>query len=110
MPSLMVPYGRSSDYFYSGHTGYMVFGALYFYKAGYRSIMWFNIIGLAVVVFVLLATRVHYSIDILAGFVMSMEVVWFVGKFMPWFDRLWSAPCVLAIKIYKNVTRRSLES
>jgi len=82
----------------------MVFGMLYFHRLGSKSIVWFNFIGLVVVVFVLLATRVHYSIDIIAGFVMSMEVAWLVGKWMPWLDRLWSIPYELATRAYRSAT------
>lgn len=100
----MVPYGRSRDYFYSGHTGYMVFGAIYFYRMGVPSIMWFNIIGLLIVVFVLICTRVHYSIDIIAGAVMSAEVVWLVGRLMPWLDAFWSIPYKLCLYFYGKLT------
>ena len=82
----------------------MVFGALYFHKIGSRPIVWFNLIGLVVVVFVLIAARVHYFIDIIAGLVMSMEVVWLVNRWMSYLDRIWSIPYELAIKIYRRAT------
>jgi hypothetical protein len=53
-----------------------------------------------IVVFVLLATRVHYSIDIMAGFVMSVEMYWLVNQTMPWLDWLWSMPYVLVLKVW----------
>jgi hypothetical protein len=79
----------------------MIFGAIYFNKLGSKIIAWFNLIGLIMVVFVLVATRVHYSIDIVAGFVISMEVYWLVNQIMPWLDWLWSMPYVAVLKIWE---------
>jgi hypothetical protein len=82
----------------------MVFGILYFQRMKSKLIIWYNMVGLVVVVFVLVATRVHYSIDIIAGLVMSVEVVWLVGRIMPWLDKFWSIPYELAIRAYRKAT------
>lgn len=49
----------------------MVFGILYFSKVGSKPLTIFNIVGLFVVMFVVLVTRVHYTIDIFTGYVIS---------------------------------------
>jgi hypothetical protein len=67
---------------------------------------WFNLIGLVIVVFVLLATRVHYSIDIVAGVVISLEVYWLVNQLMPCLDWLWSIPYMLALKLKRLLELR----
>jgi hypothetical protein len=100
----MVPYGKSRDYFYSGHTGYMVFGILYFSKVGSKPLTVFNIIGLIVIMFVVLVTRVHYTIDIFTGYVISHEAYWFVNKYLPIFDWIWSIPYHLTLKLYNKIT------
>jgi hypothetical protein len=84
----------------------MVFGALFFNKLGSKVMTWFNLIGLVIVVFVLLATRVHYSIDIVAGVVISLEVYWLVNQLMPWLDWLWSIPYMLALKLKRLLELR----
>lgn len=67
IPSLTVPYGIICDYYFSGHCGFVTMMALENYKLGNPK----NAIALALLLpylaFVLLAARVHYSIDIPIG-------------------------------------------
>ena len=35
-PSLVIPYGRTSDFFFSGHTGFLTICCLEWYHLGYR--------------------------------------------------------------------------
>ena len=62
IPSLVVPYGVTSDFYYSGHTGFMVLIALSLNMYGFKT---FSIVSLGFMVFVvqiLLIYRGHYSI------------------------------------------------
>lgn len=67
IPSLTVPYGIMSDYYFSGHCGFVTMMALENYKLGNPK----NALALAILLpylgFVLVAARVHYSIDIPIG-------------------------------------------
>jgi hypothetical protein len=71
IPSFAVPYGVARDFFYSGHTGFMVFCCSVWSLTPSKFMKYFLIIGTIQVIAMLLITRVHYSIDIFAGFLFS---------------------------------------
>lgn len=69
--SLSVPYGRTSDFFFSGHCGFL---AICFFE--WRSLGWPRMqvavfIGGLYLAFVLLALKVHYIIDITSGVMLA---------------------------------------
>jgi len=70
-PSLVVPYGRGSDFFFSGHSGFLVICMNEWDKNGVKLIR--NMIAAALVytIWVLLVYRIHYSIDIFAGVIFA---------------------------------------
>ena len=73
-PSLFVTYGVANDYFFSGHTGIAVLGAI---EAARFQKMWLTIVAIAVVVFevaVVLILRAHYTMDVFAGAVAALWV------------------------------------
>ena len=82
----------------------MVFGILYFSKIGSKALTLFNCIGLIIVIFVVVVTRVHYTIDIFTGYVISHQAYWFVNKYLPTFDRIWFAPYHASLKLYNKLT------
>ena len=67
VPSLAVPYGIFSDYYFSGHCGFLTMMILENYKLGNRKLAAGISVFLPYLAFVLVATRVHYSIDIIVG-------------------------------------------
>jgi len=67
IPSLVVPYGRGSDFFFSGHSGFMVICALEWNKIGKTKIRNFVILAGIYTVLTLLVYQIHYSIDIFTG-------------------------------------------
>lgn len=71
IPSFAVPYGITRDFFYSGHTGFMVFSCSIWSATKSKFMKCFMIIGTVQVIWLLLITRVHYAIDVFAGFVFS---------------------------------------
>ena len=71
-PSLLVTYGVSNDYFFSGHTAIAVLGAVELARAGRR---WLTGLGVAVVVFevlTVLVLRAHYTMDVFTGLVTGL--------------------------------------
>lgn len=66
-PSLVVPYGRGSDFFFSGHIGFVVLCGSEWYKNGHKLITALIFIGGCYTAFVLMAYQVHYCIDIFTG-------------------------------------------
>ena len=67
--SLAVPYGKARDFFYSGHTGFIVFFIQSVEDSRAR------IVATAILIYViilLIITRVHYIIDIIGGALFSV--------------------------------------
>lgn len=83
----------------------MVFGALHFNKLGNHYLCLYNIVGLVFIIFELITTRVHYTIDIIMGFIVSITVFWFVNQHMEIFDRLWAMPLRLAKYCWQKINR-----
>jgi hypothetical protein len=89
-PSLLVTYGVSNDYFFSGHTGIAVFGAIEL--ARFRR-NWLTALAMLVVVFeivTVLALRAHYTMDIFTGLVTALWVTTVCDALAPRIDRLLS--------------------
>jgi len=66
-PSLVVPYGRGSDFFFSGHMGFLVICASEWKKNGHLLVTLLITIGAIYTCFILLVYQIHYSIDIFTG-------------------------------------------
>lgn len=66
-PSLMVPYGYTSDFYFSGHVGFLVILTLELNHWKEKKLAIINWVAVILVGVVLLATRGHYSIDLFIG-------------------------------------------
>jgi hypothetical protein len=71
IPSIGVPYGKARDFFYSGHTGFMTFCTALVASTKSKFMKYFMVFGTIQVITMLLITRVHYSIDVFAGFIVA---------------------------------------
>jgi membrane-associated phospholipid phosphatase len=86
-PSLFVTYNVANDYFFSGHTGIAVFGAIEL--ARFRR-TWLTALAAIVVVFeiaAVLVLRAHYTMDVFTGIVAALWVAhaseWLSQRFNP---------------------------
>ena len=73
-PSLFVTYNVANDYFFSGHTGIAVFGAIEL--ARFRR-TWLTLAAIIVVVFeiaTVLVLRAHYTMDVFTGILAALWV------------------------------------
>jgi hypothetical protein len=71
-PSLLVTYGVSNDYFFSGHTAIAVLGAVE--MARLRS-PWLTVLGVCIVFFealTVLILRAHYTMDVFTGLIAGL--------------------------------------
>lgn len=92
-PSLVVPFGVTSDFFPSGHVGFCVIAASEFFKKKWFIAMvlcWLTAIYESIV---MLSTRNHYTIDLLSGAVMAHYVhmwchLWSTGWWKVCIDRI----------------------
>lgn len=66
-----MPYGYTRDFFYSGHTGFMVFAIRMCANTKFRPFAYVLVVGLIQVIWLLIVTRGHYGMDIIAGWIFS---------------------------------------
>lgn len=84
-PSLLVTYGVSNDYFFSGHTALTVLAATELAKFGRK---WLTAFGIGLVLFemaTVLVLRAHYTMDVFTGLVTGLYAAYLAGK---WAERL----------------------
>lgn len=104
-PSIFVPYGKTADFFYSGHVGICMINYLEFSAVGWRLWALFAIFVSGCQVFLMITLRSHYSIDLLAGFLFahymflicekySYIIDWWIFR-IPLSKRL--APCEMSV-------------
>lgn len=70
-PSLVVPYGRGSDFFFSGHIGFVTICTTQWIRNKKPWMIAFCVIGGIYTAFILLSYQVHYSIDIFTGIIFA---------------------------------------
>jgi len=79
-PSLVVPYGRGSDFFFSGHSGFLLICLEEWHRIGKTRMRNIVFIPLVYTILILLVYRIHYSIDVLVGLVFSDMCFWWVDQ------------------------------
>lgn len=88
VPAILVTYGTSNDFFFSGHTSIAVYGAATL--AGHWG-HWGLALGLAIAIFeavTVLVLRAHYTMDVFTGIVCALWVYSLSGTIAPWLDGL----------------------
>lgn len=88
VPSLLVTYGVTTDYFFSGHTAIAVLGTTELARFGKR---WLTALGVAIVVFevvTVLVLRAHYSMDVFTGIIAALWVAELCKRISPSLDAL----------------------
>jgi PAP2 superfamily C-terminal len=84
-PSLLVTYGVSNDYFFSGHTAIAVLAATELARLGKR---WLTAVALLIVIFeiaTVLVLRAHYTMDVFTGIVTGLYAAYLASA-------LWDPP------------------
>lgn len=91
VPSLSVPYGKASDYYFSGHCGFVTMMILELYRQGCPKLSLMYACLLPYMAFVLVSARVHYSIDIPVGIMVGAYCNCMMHKYIDyvvWLPRL----------------------
>lgn len=86
-PSLLVTYGVANDFFFSGHTGVAVYGAVELARLGRR---WLIPVAVGIALFeatTVLVLRSHYTMDVYAGAVTGLLVAMVVSYVAPPVDQ-----------------------
>jgi len=69
--SLFVPYGATTDFFYSGHVGACMIYYLEFDAIGWKWMSYYTMFVLCAQFFLMTVLRSHYSIDMIAGIIIA---------------------------------------
>jgi hypothetical protein len=88
VPSLLVTYGVTTDYFFSGHTAIAVLGATELARFGKR---WLTVVGVAIALFeaaTVLVLRAHYTMDVFTGTIAALWVAQLCTRISPFLDTL----------------------
>jgi hypothetical protein len=80
-PSLIVPFFRAADFFYSGHSGCAVLLGLQLSDMGYSEMKYFGFILGIFEGMVLIVLRVHYSIDVIFGIIFS-HYIYYISRYI----------------------------
>jgi len=87
-PSIVVPYGRTSDFFYSGHCGFLVIVAAEWFTLGYKKMSLITHLVNIYMAFVMVICRIHFSIDITTGMVFGHYLYIIARHYSPVLDEL----------------------
>ncbi len=85
-PSLLVTYGTSNDFFFSGHTAISVLGALHLY---HTAPLWLAIVAgivAAVEALTVIVLRAHYTMDVFAALFAAWGADTLASHLAPWVD------------------------
>ncbi len=93
--SFMTPFGRASDFFYSGHTGCAFLGTLFIDEYGHKKLFKIGLFITLTQGIVMMVTRVHFFIDIIFGFcfahffkMISHTVGMKMNRILPFFGKV----------------------
>lgn len=67
--SIITPWGRAADFFYSGHTGCALILSLFILEYGHIKLFYFGLVITFIQGYVMMILKAHYSIDIIVGFI-----------------------------------------
>lgn len=86
-PSLLVTYDVATDFFFSGHTGLAVLGAVELSRMGGRRWLYLGLMIVALEATTVLVFRAHYTMDVFTGAVAARYASILAARVAPWCDR-----------------------
>lgn len=92
-PSLLVTYGVSNDFFFSGHTALATYGAVELARLGGRWLAALAVLVAAFEALVVLVLRAHYTMDVIAGIFVALYVATLLDRLAPPCDRALDRLC-----------------
>lgn len=87
-PSIMVSYLKTNDFFYSGHVGLPVLLMCEFHILKRYYMFAFCILTFFIEAFTMIATRGHYTIDLITGAIFAHYIFQNVNKHIHYVDKL----------------------
>jgi hypothetical protein len=101
--SLTVPYDRTRDFFYSGHTGTLVLMTNELYKDKFGVLTYIAFASVLFMINMLTITRVHYTIDVIGGVIFANFSFTAVGWLVKYLDWIVSLPYFIVVWIIRFV-------
>jgi len=105
--SVVVGYGKFSDFFFSGHAGFLLIAALELKANGFKKAYRVTVAILIYMIFVLLIFRIHYAVDITAGVLYAAWSFKIVCRNLDMLNRFWInfyiELCSLCVTISKKL-------
>jgi hypothetical protein len=86
-PSLLVTYNVTTDFFFSGHTGLAVLGAVELSRMGGRRWLCLGIVIALLEAATVLVLQAHYTMDVFTGAVAARYASILAARIAPWCDR-----------------------
>jgi hypothetical protein len=86
-PSLLVTYGTTTDFFFSGHTAIAVYGATELARLGRRWLTIAGVVVAAVEAATVIVLRAHYTLDVFTGIVAALWISGVAARLAPPVDR-----------------------
>ncbi len=83
VPSLLVTYGVTNDYFFSGHTAIAVLGAVELARLGKRGLRAFGVFIAIFEMATVLVLRAHYTMDVFTGLVTGLYAAYLASQIAP---------------------------
>ena len=77
--SITVPYGKTNDFYYSGHVGCCLICFLEYKANGWNKFAYFSLFTLIFQGTLMICLRGHYSIDIFGGLVFA-HYIWMIAE------------------------------
>lgn len=105
--SIVVPLGRSADFFYSGHCGSALLMALNFRDAGEHYYAYFGYFVTCLEAVVMTVTRAHYSIDVIYGIFFGFYFNYIASKIYLYCDQ--NYPFFTDEELQKNLNSFEME-
>jgi hypothetical protein len=103
--SATVPYDHTRDFFFSGHCGGLSVVMCEMFALGLVKTGMLSFVSLLYMANMLMATEVHYSIDIIAGILFGIFFFRIGTKYTSFFDRTLSLPLVGWQKLVQCIGR-----
>ncbi len=85
-PSLVIPYDKTNDFFFSGHVGGALIASLEYRANGHFYIFLFGLFTMACQFFMMVCMRGHYSIDLFSGLIFGLFFFLIAVKIAPYVD------------------------
>jgi hypothetical protein len=85
-PSVVIPYGLARDFYFSGHCGFLAINICYMLDMGRKKTAILYMLLMPYIIFILLAPRVHYTIDIPIGIFFGIYVYVTLRPHHRWID------------------------